>query len=223
MSKWLQIRLAPCLTNAAKITMRQSISKLFKKMSNQEETKPQESINDSLKNDEQITEQEGPAAEFEIPADGQNEQSDAVNWQRKYEEMNDKYLRLYSEFDNFRKRNARERIELVKTASADIFSAILPILDDFDRASKANEQSTEIEVVKEGMLLIHNKLWNTLNHKGLEPLDALGKTFDSELYEAITSYPAADPEMKGKVIDVLEKGYTLNGKVIRFAKVVVGS
>ena len=191
-------------------------------MSNQEETKPQESINDSLKNDEQITDQEGPAAEFDISADDQNEQKDAVNWQRKYEEMNDKYLRLYSEFDNFRKRNARERIELVKTASADIFSAILPILDDFDRASKANEQSTEIEVVKEGMLLIHNKLWNTLNHKGLEPLDALGKTFDSELYEAITSYPAAEPDMKGKVIDVLEKGYTLNGKVIRFAKVVVG-
>ena len=203
--------------------MRQSISKLFKKMSKQEESISQENMNDTSKSDEQITDTGASTAEPDNFVQESDESSDVDSWQKKYNEMNDKYLRLYSEFDNYRKRSARERIEFTKTASADIFSAILPILDDFDRAAKALEQSSEIETVKEGMSLIHNKLWNTLHQKGLEPLDAIGKEFDSELFEAITSYPATEPDMKGKVIDVLEKGYTLNGKVIRFAKVVVGS
>jgi molecular chaperone GrpE len=203
--------------------MRQSISKLFKKMSKQEESISQENMNDTSKSDEQITETGASTADPDNFVQESDESSDVDSWQKKYNEMNDKYLRLYSEFDNYRKRSARERIEFTKTASADIFSAILPILDDFDRAAKALEQSSEIETVKEGMSLIHNKLWNTLHQKGLEPLDAIGKEFDSELFEAITSYPATEPDMKGKVIDVLEKGYTLNGKVIRFAKVVVGS
>jgi molecular chaperone GrpE len=203
--------------------MRQGISKLFKKMSKQEESISQENMNDTSKSDEQITDTGASTAEPDNFVQESDESSDVDSWQKKYNEMNDKYLRLYSEFDNYRKRSARERIEFTKTASADIFSAILPILDDFDRAAKALEQSSEIETVKEGMSLIHNKLWNTLHQKGLEPLDAIGKEFDSELFEAITSYPATEPDMKGKVIDVLEKGYTLNGKVIRFAKVVVGS
>jgi molecular chaperone GrpE len=203
--------------------MRQGISKLFKKMSKQEESISQENMNDTSKSDEQITETGASTADPDNFVQESDESSDVDSWQKKYNEMNDKYLRLYSEFDNYRKRSARERIEFTKTASADIFSAILPILDDFDRAAKALEQSSEIETVKEGMSLIHNKLWNTLHQKGLEPLDAIGKEFDSELFEAITSYPATEPDMKGKVIDVLEKGYTLNGKVIRFAKVVVGS
>lgn len=192
-------------------------------MSKQEESISQENMNDTSKSDEQITDTGASTAEPDNFVQESDESSDVDSWQKKYNEMNDKYLRLYSEFDNYRKRSARERIEFTKTASADIFSAILPILDDFDRAAKALEQSSEIETVKEGMSLIHNKLWNTLHQKGLEPLDAIGKEFDSELFEAITSYPATEPDMKGKVIDVLEKGYTLNGKVIRFAKVVVGS
>jgi len=145
------------------------------------------------------------------------------NWESKYAEMNDRYLRLYSEFDNYRKRSARERVDLVKTAAADIFTAILPVLDDFDRAAKAMETAAEIEVVKDGMKLIHTMFGNILKAKGLEEMPSLGQVFDADVHEAITSIPAPDESLKGKVIDELEKGYALNGKVIRFAKVVVGS
>lgn len=145
------------------------------------------------------------------------------NWESKYAEMNDRYLRLYSEFDNYRKRSARERVDLVKTAAADIFTAILPVLDDFDRAAKAMETAAEIEVVKDGMKLIHTKFGNILKAKGLEEMPSMGQVFDADVHEAITSIPAPDESLKGKVIDELEKGYALNGKVIRFAKVVVGS
>lgn len=143
------------------------------------------------------------------------------SWQEKYADINDRYLRLYSEFDNFRKRSAKERIDFAKTASADIFSALLPILDDFDRAAKATEMATDIDVVKEGMHLIYQKMRNLMTSKGLEEMSALNEAFDPELHEAITSIPAPDPSLKGKVLDELEKGYSLNGKVIRFAKVVV--
>lgn len=145
------------------------------------------------------------------------------NWESKYAEMNDRYLRLYSEFDNYRKRSARERVDLVKTAAADIFTAILPVLDDFDRAAKAMETAVDIEVVKDGMKLIHTKFGNILKAKGLEEMPSMGQVFDADVHEAITSIPAPDESLKGKVVDEVEKGYALNGKVIRFAKVVVGS
>lgn len=203
--------------------MRKRIGKLFKKMSQSEESNYQEELKENMHAEEMIPETEA-VSEEPVSPDSAAESTDKLgDWKLKYEDINDKYLRLYSEFDNFRKRTARERIEFAKTASADIFSAILPVLDDFDRAAKAMEQASEIEVVKEGMNLIHHKLWNILNQKGLEPLEAMGKEFDSEVFEAITSIPSPDADMKGKVLDVLEKGYTLNGKVIRFAKVVVGS
>ena len=145
------------------------------------------------------------------------------DWQAKFDDMNDRYLRLYSEFDNYRKRSARERIDFAKTAAADIFTAILPVLDDFDRAAKAVETSEDIAIVKEGMQLIHHKFRNLLKSKGLEEMESAGLTFDADIHEAITSIPVPDETMKGKVVDELEKGYSLNGKVIRFAKVVVGS
>ncbi len=145
------------------------------------------------------------------------------NWESKYAEMNDRYLRLYSEFDDYRKRSARERVDLVKTAAADIFTAILPVLDDFDRAAKAMETANDIEVVKDGMKLIHTKFGNILKAKGLEEMPSMGQVFDADVHEAITSIPAPDESLKGKVVDEVEKGYALNGKVIRFAKVVVGS
>ena len=145
------------------------------------------------------------------------------NWESKYAEMNDRYLRLYSEFDNYRKRSARERVDLVKTAAADIFTAILPVLDDFDRAAKAMETANDIEVVKDGMKLIHTKFGNILKAKGLEEMPSMGQVFDADVHEAITTIPAPDASLKGKVVDEVEKGYALNGKVIRFAKVVVGS
>lgn len=137
-------------------------------------------------------------------------------------ELNDKYLRLYSEFDNFRKRTAKERLDLMKTAGEDVYKLLLPVLDDFDRALASMETATEVAAVKEGVLLIHQKLAKELGNKGLQPFNPKGEVFNPDLHEAVTQFPATD-DMKGKVVDVLEKGYTLNDKVVRFAKVVVGA
>ena len=138
-------------------------------------------------------------------------------------ELNYKYLRLYSEFDNYRKRTSKERLDLLKTASQDIMVELLPVLDDFDRAIAAmNDNNAQEESVK-GVELIFNKLFTLLKQKGLEPMDAQGKEFDTDYHEAITNIPAPSDDMKGKVIDVIQKGYLLNGKIIRFAKVVVGN
>lgn len=141
---------------------------------------------------------------------------------QKLEEMNDKFLRLFSEFDNFRKRTQKEKLELFKTASEDVITALLPVLDDFERAMKSIEDNSIDEDYKEGIDLIYNKLKNTLSQKGLEPMEVMGAEFDTDFHEAITNIPAP-PDMKGKVVDVIEKGYLLNDKVIRFAKVVVGN
>ncbi len=138
-------------------------------------------------------------------------------------ELNDKFLRLFSEFDNFRKRTLRERIELTKTASQEVIISMLPVLDDFDRATKALEETDNIDSFKEGINLIHNKLKTTLTAKGLQPMKSKGETFDTDFHEAITEIPAPDKSMKGKIIDEVEKGYLLGDKVIRYAKVVVGS
>lgn len=138
-------------------------------------------------------------------------------------EATDKYLRLYSEFDNFRKRTQKEKIELYKTAGEDVIAAILPVIDDFERAQKAMEESDDIQGVKDGIKLIHDKIVSILKQKGLEEVEsAIGKDFDLEFHEAITQIPAPSKKEKGKVMDVVEKGYQLNGKVIRFTKVVIG-
>lgn len=140
----------------------------------------------------------------------------------KYNEINDKYLRLYSEFDNFRRRTQKEKLDLYKTAGVDIFKSLLPVMDDFERAMKSMEESQDFESLKTGVDLIFNKLSSVLKTNGVESMDAQGKDFDSEIHEAITQIPAPDKKMKGKVMDVVEKGYSLNEKVIRYAKVVVG-
>lgn len=141
----------------------------------------------------------------------------------KLDELNDKYLRLFSEFDNFRKRTQKEKLELFKTASEDVMIALLPVLDDFERAMKASEDNGVDKTHLEGVELIYNKFKKTLEQKGLECMESMGKEFDTDYHEAITNIPAPEPEMKGKVVDVIEKGYKLNDKVIRFAKVVVGN
>jgi molecular chaperone GrpE len=140
---------------------------------------------------------------------------DAAEWK-------DRYTRLYAEFDNFRKRTQRERIDLIRTASGDIISAMLPVLDDFERAIKANEMSEDHAALKEGFVIIHNKMRNILEMKGLKPMDSMGQTFDTEYHEAITNIPAPSDDLKGKVVDVVEKGYFINENVLRYAKVVVG-
>lgn len=136
---------------------------------------------------------------------------------------NDKYLRLYAEFDNFRRRTIKEREEARKMEGKDVIVSLLPVLDDFERALRSMEGATDIAPVKEGVELIQNKLRNTLTQKGLKPMESIGNPFDPELHEAITNIPATSEEWKGKVMDEMEKGYFLNDRVVRFAKVIVGS
>ncbi|QEM08183.1 nucleotide exchange factor GrpE [Mucilaginibacter rubeus] len=138
-------------------------------------------------------------------------------------QANDKYLRLYAEFDNFRRRTIKEREEARKTEGKDVIVALLPVLDDFERAQRAMDKATEVAPVKEGVTLIQNKLKNILGQKGLKEMTSIGNAFDADLHEAITNIPAPTDDLKGKVMDEMEKGYTLNDKVIRFAKVVVGA
>ncbi len=137
--------------------------------------------------------------------------------------LNDKYLRLFAEFDNYKRRTQKERIELLQTASKDVVISLLPVLDDFERGIKATEHTTEVNAIREGILLIQTKLVGILANKGLKSIDTLHTVFDTDLHEAITNIPAPNSKLKGKVVDELEKGYTLNDKVIRFAKVVVGA
>lgn len=137
--------------------------------------------------------------------------------------LNDKYLRLFAEFDNFKRRTQKERVELLQTAGKDVVISLLPVLDDFDRANKAMENASDVAAVREGVQLVHSKLKGILAQKGLKEMESVNMPFDTDNHEAITKIPAPNEELKGKVIDELEKGYTLNDKVIRFAKVVVGS
>lgn len=138
------------------------------------------------------------------------------------EKEKDKFLRLFAEFENYKKRTSRERLELFKTASQDVIQSMLPVLDDFDRASKEIEKSEDKELIK-GVGLIHNKLKETLKSKGLTEVQvSAGDTFNADDHEAITQIPAPSEDLKGKIVDVIEKGYALGDKVIRFPKVVTG-
>ena len=133
------------------------------------------------------------------------------------------YLRLMAEFDTFRRRTAEEKLALVSSASADTIKGLLPILDDCEIALDALEKSSDIAAAKEGTEMIFTKLTSYLKGKGLERIEAKGQEFDTELHEAVTTFPAPSEELKGKVIDVVQTGYTLGGKVLRYAKVVVGA
>ncbi len=163
----------------------------------------------------------------ETPADFSKEASEAGSEFKKLETeiaaLNDKYLRLYAEYDNFRKRSARERVDYMSTAGEDVLKTFLPVVDDFERGIKANENISDVKPINEGIQLIFNKLQNILKLKGIEAMQSIGITFDPETMEAITNIPAPSKELKGKVVDEVEKGYLMNGKVIRYAKVVVGS
>ncbi|MDB5281975.1 MAG: nucleotide exchange factor GrpE [Bacteroidota bacterium] len=145
-----------------------------------------------------------------------------VELKKEMDQLRDKYVRLYADFDNFKKRTAKEKQDLIQTAGKDIMKDLLPVVDDFDRAVKALENSTDVNAAKDGMKLIHNKFVTNLSAKGLKAMESIGQDFNPDLHEAITEIPAPTPEQAGKVIDELEKGYYLNGKLIRFAKVIVG-
>jgi len=138
------------------------------------------------------------------------------------EEQKDKYLRLFAEFDNYRRRTAKESIELRQTAGKEVIASLLDVVDDCDRAEKQMETDTDIQHVKEGAVLIFNKLRKKLQSRGLREMESVGKEFDPEKHEAVTEIPVPNQKQKGKVVDEIEKGYYLNDKIIRFAKVVVG-
>lgn len=138
-------------------------------------------------------------------------------------ELKDKYLRLYADFENFRRRTAKEKMDLLANANEGMLVALLPVVDDFVRAMQSIETAEDIAAVKEGVSLIYNKLNRTLESKGLKPMTAKGEVFNADLHESITQFPAPSDDLKGKVIDEVERGYYLNDKVIRFAKVIVGS
>ncbi|MEJ8756222.1 nucleotide exchange factor GrpE [Pontibacter sp. H259] len=139
-------------------------------------------------------------------------------------EMKDKYIRLMAEFENFRRRTAKERLELSKTASQDVLQDLLPVIDDMERARLSMEETKEVDAMLQGLELVFHKLKHVTQQKGLKPMGTkAGDDFDAEMHEAITQIPALTDELKGKIVDVIEKGYTLNDKVIRFAKVVIGA
>lgn len=141
----------------------------------------------------------------------------------KYKELNDRFLRLYSEFDNYKKRTNKEKLELLSTASEKVIVGLLPVIDDFERAIAANEKSEEISAIKEGFILIYNKLLQLLKRFDVEEIQAKGEEFNTDYHEAITHFPAQKEEDKGKVMDVTEKGYKIKDKVIRYSKVVVAN
>lgn len=183
--------------------------------------------------DKDIEVTENKAAEEQFIADEQSEsQQEQDNQENKNDELSvlkhelqeqkDKYLRLFAEFDNFKKRSAKERIELSKTAGQDVIREMLPVLDDFKRATDALAKDNNTENYANGVKLIQEKFQKTLQSKGLHKIDSIGKDFDVEKQEAIAEVPAPTPDLVGKVIDEVEAGYTLNDAIIRYAKVVVG-
>lgn len=142
--------------------------------------------------------------------------------QQELAEQREKYLRLYAEFDNFKRRSAKERMETIQTAGKEVIISLLDVLDDCDRAEKQIQESGRKDAITEGVQLVFNKLRSTLSARGLKPMDVKGKEFDADYEEAISQIPVQDENLKGKVIDEVVKGYLLNDKIIRFAKVVVG-
>jgi len=186
-----------------------------KEMKNQEQENTVETAEFSINADENA------AGTTHLNEPVENE-SEVEKLEMELKEQKDKYLRLYAEFDNYRRRTAKENIELRQTAGKDVIIDLLDILDDCDRAEKQIQQTNGINQLREGIQLVFNKLRTTLQSKGLKVMDSLHKPFDVSKHEAITEIPAPSPDLKGKVIDEVQKGYYLNDKIIRFAKVVVG-
>lgn len=187
-----------------------------------------ESTNEN-KGEELHTNQEGNHAEAENTS-GSGEQPNAEtenesvrDVEAELKDKDDKYLRLYAEFENYKKRTTAERRELYKTANQEVLIALIPVIDDFERALKAMATATDVSQVKEGIELVSSKFKNTLASQGLKPMESIGQPFNADLHEAITNIPAPSEDLKDKVVDEVEKGYYLGEKVIRFAKVIVGS
>lgn len=171
---------------------------------------------------DQVEEEETVEEPQVIEEDTTNKLSDKERLEKELGEMKDKYLRIFAEFDNYRKRTIKERQDIIKLASKDALSALLPAVNDFERAIKVAQSEESEEKLPEGIVLVYNKLFKALEQQGIKQMVTDGEDFDPELHEALTKIPAPTEELKGKIIDTIEKGYYLNDKIIRHAKVVVG-
>ncbi|CAG5004139.1 Protein GrpE [Dyadobacter sp. CECT 9275] len=174
---------------------------------------------DKITSEGEIIDAEFATAEEEAPQEKNTDESHKAE----VAELKEKYLRLYADFENFRRRTAKEKLEMISGAGAEMMKAVLPVVDDFERAKVSFDSSTDIDALREGVDLIYTKLLKTLESKGLKAMASKGESFDADLHESIAQFPAPSDDLKGKVIDEIEKGYYLNDKVIRYAKVIVGS
>ncbi|MEM8966267.1 MAG: nucleotide exchange factor GrpE [Bacteroidota bacterium] len=183
-----------------------------------------EEVERDIAEENEVKNSANPFEELEEEKEEKEQETEEVNVSVALTEAKDKYLRLYAEFENYRRRTSKERLELVKTASGDIMSALLPVIDDFERSLDIFKENEAVAPMYEGIQLVHQKMIKILEQKGLTRMDiAQGSDFDSEYHEAVVQTPAPSEELKGKVVDVIENGYFLGEKVLRYAKVVIGS
>ncbi len=196
------------------------------------EMKQENTDNLTSQNEEQIPQSENSTVEELVVEDNKQEpvnemqetqeQKDEPNYEFLVAEWKDKYIRLSAEFDNYRKRTLKEKIDLTKYAGEDLLKSILPVVDDFERGLKTIDQSKDMEAVKEGILLIYNKFSEFLKQKGIKEIETKDSEFNTDFHEAITKIPVEDKSLSGKIVDVVQKGYMLDEKIIRHSKVVVG-
>ncbi|MBE9516913.1 MAG: nucleotide exchange factor GrpE [Bacteroidetes bacterium] len=179
-------------------------------------------VEEPVKQEEAKKELEQEETAKEAEAEEKEEPKKEPTAEEKLAELQDRYLRLSAEYDNFRKRSLKEKIDLQKSANQNLLETILPVADDFDRAMQSVDEAKDIKAVKEGMKLISGKFKGFLSQQGVKEIEAVNKEFDTDLHEAITKIPAPSKKLKGKVVDVVQKGYFLNDKVLRFSKVVIG-
>jgi molecular chaperone GrpE len=213
--------------------MKNWFSKMSKNKKNVKKQKQDEALNAEAtdaqnheevlvaENEQESVENQEDTPEVELTTE-EKLQHEMAELQQQNAELKDKYMRLLAEFDNFKKRTIKEKIEFMRTAAQDTMTALLPVLDDFDRAKKNADDENSVEQFSEGVELVYNKLHSVLKQSGLEPMETDGESFDAEFHEALTEIPAPTEEMKGKIIDTIERGYKLKDKIIRHAKVVVG-
>ena len=199
-----------------------------KQKENQEKEAQTETMTKEQENNqEEAQEHNEPVAaeeDTQEPAAAEEELSEVDQLKIEVQEAKDKYLRLYSEFENYRRRTSKEKVELISTANESLVVAMLPVVDDFERAINNINEETDVKSLEEGINLIHQKFIKVLNQKGVEKIDTgKGADFDDDIHEAITQIPAPEEDLKGKIVDVVEPGYKLGEKVIRFAKVVTGA
>ncbi|MEF8809588.1 MAG: nucleotide exchange factor GrpE [Bacteroidales bacterium] len=209
-------------TIAQETTEETSQGKEKQKGASQKKEKSKKKEGKKSAEDKEKKEQEQEQKQEEAEAQQEEEKKEEKSDKEKLAELQDKYLRLTAEYDNYRKRTLKEKMELTKSAGEDILKGLLPIMDDFERALQSIDEAGDIQAVKDGVYLIYNKFKDFLNQQGVKEIEAQDKDFDTDKHEAVSKVPAQNEELKGKVVDVVQKGYYLNDKVLRYAKVLVG-